>query len=128
MPMSWRWTLPDDHSAEAEARGHVGDTLAAWPNVEDIALVASELTTNAIDYGSGVRALEISLDDERARVLVSHAADSGTPVPRHAGPDDDGGRGLALVGVLADDWGWLLQNGRLSVWADFVKGGDQTDS
>jgi anti-sigma regulatory factor (Ser/Thr protein kinase) len=45
-----------------------------------------------------------ALDDDRLRVWVTDASDT-LPEPRVASPDDESGRGLALVAALADDWG-----------------------
>ncbi|MFF2653918.1 ATP-binding protein [Streptomyces sp. NPDC058045] len=48
---------------------------------------------------------------------VSDASDE-KPQPRQAGPDDESGRGLALVGALADSWGVAPRIGvGKTVWA-----------
>ncbi len=42
------------------------------------------------------------------------------PAVRQAGPDEEGGRGLALVEALSDRWGWTTAPGWPGkvVWAE----------
>lgn len=119
MVMPASWSLPADHSAARIARRHVGDELADWPNVEDIELVASELTTNAVEHGAAPIDLALELIDGHLRLTVSNADGLGHPERRLAGNEDAHGRGVTLVSLLAQDWGWSREGGRLCVWADF---------
>lgn len=120
--MPSRWSLPGDHSAARLARRHVGEALAAWAQVEEIELVASELTTNAIRHGLPPIHLAIELLDGRVRVTVSNLAGAGAgePAVQRAANDAGHGRGLSLVRALADDWGWSREGDRVRVWADFT--------
>lgn len=118
--MPVRWTLPDDHSAAGAARRHVGGELASWPNVDDIELAASELTTNAVLHGRPPVELALELVDSHLRLTVTSSGGSA-PELHHAANHEKHGRGLALVGMLADDWGWSVDGARLSVWADFSR-------
>ena len=118
--MPAHWSLPADHSAAGFARRHVGDELARWPNVDDIELVASELTSNAVQHGGSPIDLALELIGSRVRLTVSSAAGISEPALRHASTEDAHGRGLALVNALADRWGWTKSGGRVSVWADFT--------
>ncbi|MFF2201473.1 ATP-binding protein [Streptomyces sp. NPDC058145] len=43
---------------------------------------------------------------------------SRAPVPRCAGGDATGGRGLALVDCLADRWGWHSEGSGKSIWCE----------
>lgn len=43
---------------------------------------------------------------------------SRAPVPRCAGGDATGGRGLALVDCLADRWGWSPEGAGKSIWCE----------
>ncbi|MEW2130692.1 ATP-binding protein [Streptomyces sp. NPDC005435] len=45
-------------------------------------------------------------------------ASSRAPVPRCAGDDATGGRGLALVDCLADRWGWQAEGAGKSIWCE----------
>ncbi len=120
--MPTRWTLPEDHGAPGIARRHVGTELADWPNVDDIQLVASELTTNAIQHGGPPIHLALDLIGNRLRLGVTSTARGSTPQLRTAGDDDENGRGLAIVDELCDQWGWELEGERIRVWADFAVG------
>jgi anti-sigma regulatory factor (Ser/Thr protein kinase) len=77
--------------------------------VTDVAvLLLSELMTNAVRHamvwpGREVRARCV-MEAGRLHVSVADANDT-LPTPREAAPDDESGRGLALVVALADDWG-----------------------
>ncbi|MEU1706446.1 ATP-binding protein [Streptomyces sp. NPDC005706] len=43
---------------------------------------------------------------------------SRAPVPRCAGGESTGGRGLALVDCLADRWGWHPEGSGKSIWCE----------
>ncbi|MFE7182336.1 ATP-binding protein [Streptomyces erythrochromogenes] len=89
-------------------RQFVGDTLAGWGVSErrdDIRLCASELAANAVLHGAPPgREFSVRLTQERD-VLWIEVRDSGPgcPVLRQQGSEAEGGRGLWLVGVLADE-------------------------
>ncbi|EST27592.1 ATP-binding protein [Streptomyces roseochromogenus] len=51
------------------------------------------------------------------RVEVADCS-SRAPVPRCAGGDATGGRGLALVDCLADRWGWSPEGAGKSIWCE----------
>lgn len=91
--------------AQAERWGLAEETL------ETAVLLLSELVTNAVRH-SHVRGRHIevrcALATESLRVEVSDAGD-GVPVLRTPDDEDESGRGLALVAVLATTWGVLLR-------------------
>jgi anti-sigma regulatory factor (Ser/Thr protein kinase) len=72
-------------------------------------LVASELLTNAVNASKGldrpVIQLWLASDWHRLLVLVRDYH-PGTPDPRHADADDEGGRGLMLVETISERFGW----------------------
>jgi hypothetical protein len=95
-------------------------------------LVVSELLTNSVQACTGpdgrprydgavLPVVHLRLASDRARVLVEvwdsvrHA-----PVARRAGPDEEGGRGIALVQALSDRWDWATVPGWPGkvVWAE----------
>lgn len=117
--MPVRWTLPPDHSAASLARRHVGAELSHLENIDDIELVASELTTNAVAHGLPPVVLALESVGARVRLTVSSASRVDEPHPRHAADDESHGRGLAMIDLLALDWGWVREGDRLCVWADF---------
>jgi anti-sigma regulatory factor (Ser/Thr protein kinase) len=122
---------PVPESARA-AREFTVATLREWqlePLIEDAAVIASELATNAILHGTPA-AGDAANDPERARVELSWCLQasrlicvvtdqSGTPPAVLAqGPEAESGHGLQIVDVLAIAWGWtILGTGEKAVWA-----------
>ncbi|MGY2873962.1 anti-sigma regulatory factor (Ser/Thr protein kinase) [Marmoricola sp. URHA0025 HA25] len=104
-----RTRLPSDLHAPAAARRFVStglrDVLAADQQAvcDDVALIVSELVTNSVRAEARTIDLELDVDDERVEVSVTDDA-SGWPVVRVAGADSVRGRGLEIVGHLADSW------------------------
>ncbi|MGH3186365.1 MAG: ATP-binding protein [Streptosporangiaceae bacterium] len=91
--------------------------------VDSAGLVVTELLTNSVRACTGpdgrprydgaiLPVVHLRLASDRARVLVEvwdtvqHA-----PVARRAGPDEEGGRGIALVQALSDRWDWATVPG-----------------
>ncbi|WP_263168159.1 ATP-binding protein [Streptomyces sp. SCSIO ZS0520] len=106
------------------ARDALRRQLALWKIDGEVAdnavLLLSELTTNAVTAkttpGREIR-VRFELNGPELRLEVSDASD-GQPQPRCAGPDDESGRGLALVAALADAWGVAPRTGvGKTVWA-----------
>ncbi|MGW0732759.1 ATP-binding protein [Streptomyces sp. NPDC002851] len=107
------WHLPRTPRSVPRARTLLHEQTAAWnltPDVADTAaLLLSELLTNAVTHarvprGRQLRARCALLSDGTLRLEVDDANNS-EPCPRKAAPEDESGRGLALVEALADRWG-----------------------
>ncbi|MEU5839001.1 ATP-binding protein [Streptomyces diacarni] len=118
--------LPAHTSSVARARAHLRSHLLRWGFPEDLGhtaqLVISEFVTNAVLHtDTGRIGCSIHLDGSRLRIEVT---DEGTqtraPQPRSAGPDEVNGRGLQLVGALAQRWGVSARDTRCGrvVWAE----------
>ncbi|MFJ9710881.1 ATP-binding protein [Streptomyces sp. NPDC101234] len=112
-------------ASAAHARSFVADALAEWGldgQSDDILVCVSELATNAIEHAAPAGQdflVRVSLGNERLRVEVRDQGD-GIPTVRDATADDCHGRGLILVGALADDWGVAYGAGvSKTVWAEF---------
>ncbi|MET8813896.1 ATP-binding protein [Streptomyces sp. NPDC004549] len=116
------------------------------PLAETLILLVSELVTNAVVHTGRPALLRLSLpggtpggrtesgdgdpetarEPEKTRTTVVSAtvrlevadASSRAPVPRCAGDDATGGRGLALVDCLADRWGWQTEGAGKSIWCE----------
>ena len=109
--------------APSLARRFVAKTLDSWDqsDLRERALLAvSELVTNAFLYGEGDIVLVVTLGVV-LRVEVRDGG-SGLPAQRNYSPTSTTGRGLHLVGHMADRWGTSAQvsqgNGRKgkAVW------------
>ena len=110
------------------ARGHARLVVAEWgrPELADTAeLVVSELVTNAVhaavpsrDRGPVIPVVRLWLASDPQGVLIRVGdGSSQVPIRRAAGPDDDSGRGLVIVGSLSRDWGsYRTAEGKV-VWA-----------
>lgn len=106
------WHLPSHVRSVGRARALFREQATAWklPDeaTEVAALLLSELMTNAVRHARLSPGFEISarcvLEADCLRVSVTDTNDK-PPTPREASPDDESGRGLALVAALADDWG-----------------------
>jgi PAS domain S-box-containing protein len=108
--------------AVARARQFVGRTLAEWEIdrllIEEVVLCASELVTNAILHGRPPIDLRLRLASPR---LFLEVLDSGRLLPQRlrAEPDDESGRGLHIVGLLAESWGTRPTSRGKAVWCAF---------
>jgi anti-sigma regulatory factor (Ser/Thr protein kinase) len=85
--------------ARAECAGHAPPAL-----VEDVELVMSELVTNAMRHGRGEITMHLEVAPDRILVGVQDQG-GGRPLPREPDASDVNGRGLALVALLATEWG-----------------------
>ncbi|WP_053757630.1 ATP-binding protein [Streptomyces sp. AS58] len=120
------FVLPAAPESVAAARASVRATLSAWHidiDVVDSALVVlSELVTNAVTHSASERIVcRLHGTADRLRIEVEdQSRGASLPAPRHAGPDDQSGRGLLLVEALCSDWGVRetpQRSGRV-VWAE----------
>ncbi|KOV66220.1 ATP-binding protein [Streptomyces sp. MMG1121] len=74
----------------------------------DAELCVTELVTNVIRHvgeGTSVRVRVVRADADRVRVEVTDPAGQALPVSRPGAPDDEEGRGLALLNAVALRWG-----------------------
>lgn len=120
------------------ARGFVSVTLNGWglDALTDVTeLLVSELSTNVVrastnadgllryDEDGRLPLLWIRLLCDRVRLMIevwdTLPAALGAPVTRHPSPDEESGRGLEIIEVLAEDWGWETVPGWAGkkVWA-----------
>ncbi len=100
-------TLTPHLASVAEARRFASATLRRWgldPVVDDMALVVSELVTNAIVHAHSGPVLRLSRTGRGVRVEVQDAG-SGAPDPQPPSRTSEGGRGMHLVDAVATAWG-----------------------
>lgn len=133
------WVLPADETCAGTARSLVRETLTTLglPRelIEDVAMIASELSTNAFLHGLGGWGARRAGADTAAlpelwlyrrgvpvAELICKVFDPfRSPHPTtlragHPGPFAESGRGLAVVEGLAADWGVELTRCRLGRW------------
>ncbi|MFB7776262.1 ATP-binding protein [Streptomyces bauhiniae] len=83
---------------------------------EEVELAVSELVTNAVEYGTDTVVLRLRCHGGELRVEVKD--DNPAPATlRVPSDDDESGRGLWIVAVLARDWG-VSEDGR-TTWCTF---------
>lgn len=107
------------------ARGFIAVILTAWglTGLTDVTeLLVSELTANVVRASTGpdgsprydnegkLPLLWVRLLSDRFRIMIevwdNLPPALGTPVVRHPGPDEESGRGLEMLDILSEDWGW----------------------
>jgi anti-sigma regulatory factor (Ser/Thr protein kinase) len=108
-----------DVPAIAEARRTVAEHLAQWELsqdvVDEVVLMTSELVTNAFVHGRPPIDLRLRRTGSELVVEVRDRA-VYRPRRRRADDDDESGRGLQIVSVLADRWGSRATGTGKSVW------------
>jgi anti-sigma regulatory factor (Ser/Thr protein kinase) len=94
-------------------------------HVDTATLLVSELVTNALRHGGGPEELIVEIDADGVSIGVR---DSSLQPPQEEigeGPGavrvvggglSENGRGLLLVDLLADTWGWRPESGGKLVW------------
>jgi PAS domain S-box-containing protein len=113
------WELPDEPVAAPQARALATEQLRIWGLEELIdvtELLVSELVANAVRHARGPVRLRLLF----SRALVCEVADGSatTPRVRNASETDEGGRGLALVTLLAHRWGTRYTAHGKTIWTE----------
>jgi anti-sigma regulatory factor (Ser/Thr protein kinase) len=80
-------------------------------------LVISELVTNALRAHSAAVRVSLRIDPDHIRVRVEHDA-PGRPTLLRPAATDEHGRGLAIVAMLATEWGVRALSSGKEVWAE----------
>jgi anti-sigma regulatory factor (Ser/Thr protein kinase) len=126
------------------ARRFVADGLSSWgldDLLDDATLCLSELAGNAalhsastfmhVDLGLAENVVRVSVEDDGAVPMQAVL-----PRPSFPGPDDPGelvledeattGRGLAIVSILASDWGVEKTPGGKRVWFEITDSAEES--
>ncbi|MER6332680.1 ATP-binding protein [Streptomyces sp. NPDC001034] len=120
-----RFVLAGGETEVPVARRKVVDKVRAWgvplddETADVIRLVASELITNAVVHGEGPAT--VALYHRPGRLVIDVLDDSpAAPQTSCAQADDESGRGLALVGLLASRCAWEPAGRGKRVWAEIA--------
>lgn len=114
-------TLPRQPESAVVARRLVRAALTVWgldELADDGALIVSELVSNAVQHARSRTIRVVVTRPETARVYIGVVDKSrACPEPREPCEEDESGRGLVLVGLLADGWGTDVLPWGKRVWA-----------
>ena len=123
---AWRKVFPGRVESVPEARAWARDLLAgrvAAPVLDDVLLLLSELATNAVAHSDSGRTADgrVTVYVARTTAMVhvgvtDDGSDASAPAVRVPEADDDGGRGLWLVEMVAAGWGSHRDEAGGAVW------------
>ncbi|MFG2885885.1 ATP-binding protein [Streptomyces sp. NPDC048297] len=127
MPATETFRFPKRRQHVPGARQQVRKALANWGITGELAdpvlLLANELVTNAVTHCRvSCAQVEVRLTLREAHLVleVSDPDRDRLPRLRDSAPDEEGGRGLALVAALAEAWGSRQEPYTKCVWAVFA--------
>lgn len=121
-------TVPRVPASVRDARAFTVATLTGWgverAAIDDAELLVSETVSNSVKYAGGETVeLDIErLDDGTTRFAVTDRG-AGTPDAHTAGDDDEGGRGLLILGAVAGDHGRYRTATGAVCWFSIPRGG-----
>ncbi|MBM9618015.1 ATP-binding protein [Streptomyces zhihengii] len=123
-PPGYSRTLRREPESAASARRLVRTALSAWglaDLADGAALIVSELVSNAVRHGrrESIRVFVERPGPSRVRVGV---VDFSHRLPRRGECEarSEGGRGLAIVEALAENWGVERLSWGKRVWAELA--------
>ncbi|WP_239395214.1 ATP-binding protein, partial [Frankia sp. CiP3] len=106
-----------------DARQAAAAALASWrippKRAADVVLAVSELVTNAVLHGEVPMDLRLR---PAGHELILDVRDAASTLPQRlrATADDEHGRGVHLVSLIADRWGARNTDDGKSVWCTFT--------
>jgi len=103
------------HGSEMPVAGTGWTGAISLPDT--LALLLSELVTNALRHASPPAEVTVVLDGQRCLLDVADPDVAKPPAPEHDRSPGLGGHGLPLVALLAHDRGWYVDGDRKHVWA-----------
>jgi anti-sigma regulatory factor (Ser/Thr protein kinase) len=115
--------LPCDPRTVGHVRAMLRRLAPGWAFasvLDTVELVASELVTNVLVHSQDHAWFSVSLEERVVRLNTIDASRQ-KPEPRIAGPDDESGRGLALVQALCFRFGVEHLDGGKRVWAEIAR-------
>ncbi len=115
------FAVPRDECGPALSRAAVRDRFAgriSAHELEDLQVIVSELTTNALRHGAGEIRLRALLEDGRVHGEVIDEGHGFESEVGERGIGAIGGKGLRIVGELAQRWG--IHEGTSHVWFELA--------
>jgi anti-sigma regulatory factor (Ser/Thr protein kinase) len=112
--------LPADSSSPRRARQFVDEVLHRWQRdgaIDRVALIASELVTNAVFHARTEITIELTAEEGSVHLEVFDRG-AGRPVFLEEDPEVPGGLGLPIVEALASSWGMRPREDGKGVWAE----------
>jgi len=113
--------FPCHRGAARAARHFALEVLRRWEmgaRAEEVAVVVTELASNALRHAKSPFTVELARRDGRLRASVRDGSEQ-PPVVRELTNERYSGRGLVVVARLASDWGYDFLDGGKAVWAEF---------
>jgi anti-sigma regulatory factor (Ser/Thr protein kinase) len=112
--------LPATPASVPAGRHLVRSVLVEWgldALLETAELLVSELITNGIKHAQSYVHITVRVNGDLT-ITVTDSRPDLLPVPLDnlRDPEADGGRGLALIATLSDDWGVHRDGASKSVW------------
>ncbi len=117
-----RWSASEDAGAVRGARTAAEQALVQWglsAIEDDVALVVSELVTNAVTHARLPVELRLRPSPESLRIEVQDCS-ADVPTRVDAGIEDDHGRGLQIVAAVAERWGTEPAGSGKVVWCELA--------
>ncbi|GLU50135.1 hypothetical protein Nans01_44860 [Nocardiopsis ansamitocini] len=110
-----------------EARSFAREVLAGHPSVDSAELIVSELVTNSVlhslsgEYSASfILGLEVRSGVVRVSVVDLGSENDVDLNPQLPPVDQENGRGLAIVALLAKEWGQDCFPSGQRIWAELV--------
>jgi len=111
-------TLAPVPASVRRARHRVGQTIAGYPEevCTTVALLTSELASNAVVHAKTPFTVTATVDREIIRVAVSDEGGRQRPAIPVRDSTTEGGWGLSMVATAANRWGIDDAGERMTVW------------
>ncbi|GGN28824.1 ATPase [Lentzea pudingi] len=102
-------------------RAWIADVLVGEDEdlVQDAALVATELVSNAYDHAAGPRTVRLECKPH-VRITVEDGSPERMPVMGRSRLGEDRGRGMILVQSIGRSWGVERRAGAKAVWVELA--------
>ena len=99
----------------------VGEAFVDESRLPDLALVISEVLSNAVRHSSEAGAIQLAVTpkDDYLCVQVTDPGAGLAPRPRATAPDEEGGWGFFLIEHMTRRWGLTREDSHTRVWFEF---------